>query len=120
MRKRTILPILAILALLLLTPATARAGVRIGVYLGGPPVVAVPPPIYPGPYCNPYYTYPPAYCYDYGYALPAPYYGRYRYHAPRYYSPHYYSPHFRAHRRPEFREHERHESRGRGRGGRRR
>ncbi len=112
MRKRTILPILAILSLLLLTPASARAGVRIGVYLGGPPVVAVPPPIYPGPYCNPYYTYPPAYCYDYGYAVPAPYYGRY--------APYYYAPRFRGHRRPEFREHERHESRGCGRGVRRR
>jgi hypothetical protein len=46
--------------------------VRFGVYLGGPPVVAVPPvPRYVNPYYDPYYAYPPP-VYTYRYRVPAP------------------------------------------------
>ena len=70
----------------------AKAEVHFGVYLGAPPVLAVPVvPRYVDPYYNPYYgpyyAYPPAYRYEY------------RVPAPRY----YVAPRYRGYERHEFR-----------------
>jgi len=76
--------ILAVGALAGVASKPAHAEVRFGVYLGGPPVVAVPvvpryvDPYY-SPYYDPYYAYPPP-VYTYRYRVPAPRY----YVAPRY------------------------------------
>ena len=98
MLKKAMIPMLAVAAGLMFVPNAANAGVRFGVYLGGPPVVVAPPPPppvyvdpyygnyadpYSGSYYAPYYSYP-AYGYGYGYSV-----SRYYNYAPRYSAPRY-------------------------------
>ena len=102
MLKRIGIPVLVLLALLVVfgTPQ-ANAGVRFGVFVGGPaygPVYPGYPYVYSDPYPYPYRTY--------YYSRPYPY---YYYSAPVYgygYSSRYYG---HGHREHEWREHERRE-----------
>jgi hypothetical protein len=89
MLKKLGIPILAVAAILLITPPHANAAVRFGVYVGAP-VYSYPAYTYYTPY---YYSYP-AYSY---YSYPA--YSYYAY--PRY----SYSYHYRRYSRPYYRRH---------------
>src|SRR5882672_722512 len=108
MLKKLVIITLALAALAGVAAKPANAEVRFGVYLGGPPVVAVPvvpryvDPYY-SPYYNPYYACPPAYGY------------RYRVPAPRY----YVAPRYRGYERHDWRDRDRgrHDNRYRDRRG---
>ena len=71
MLKKIGIPILTLAAMLILIPAPqARAGVRFGVYIGGPAYVATAP-VYPYAYPAPAYVYPYATWRGHAYWRPA-------------------------------------------------
>lgn len=102
MLKKIALPLVALVVLLMLSTAPAKAGVSFGITVG-PPVYTNPAPYY---YQDPY-AYNP-YAYDY-YNYPAP-----TYVYPYSYGSGYYGGHWDRDRGHEWREHEEHEAREHG------
>ena|ERR1051326_8154976 len=103
MLKKIGIPVLALCAVaLLVAPSRANAGVRFGVFIGGPvyayPAYPPPPPP-PQIYYNPYPVYP-----VYPYVAPAPVYVYPRYGF--YWRGRYGYRDYRGYRRHEWREHE--------------
>ena len=71
MLKKIALPVVALVALMILASAPAKAAVRFGITVG-PPVYTYPAyPYYQDPYAAPYVD-PYAYPYSYNYYTPAP------------------------------------------------